>query len=141
MNTSQLPAALRELADRIEAANLLEGNRCSVKIHCYDCADRDTLAAWARMMRRPRADQNSGTHWIRDSGDGGDITVFYEPGLLSGTKTIVMEEEQDISSLLAGVSEVCEFCGREWTEGKDSSHNGGCCDQDAANMPEESETT
>jgi hypothetical protein len=32
---------------------------------------------------------------------------------------------------------VCSFCGRPWTEGQDDPHNGGCCDQDAANMPEE----
>jgi hypothetical protein len=24
----------------------------------------------------------------------------------------------------------CEFCGYRWTEGKESKHNGGCCDKD-----------
>lgn len=36
---------------------------------------------------------------------------------------------------------VCEFCGRPWTERKDDPHNGGCCDQDAANMPGEEPVT
>lgn len=31
----------------------------------------------------------------------------------------------------------CEFCGWEWGEDDDSPHNGGCCDEDAKNMPPE----
>ena len=30
----------------------------------------------------------------------------------------------------------CEHCGYGWTEGKDSPHNGGCCDEDAKVMEE-----
>ena len=33
--------------------------------------------------------------------------------------------------------DVCEFCGRTWTECSQSPHNGGCCDEDAGLMPEE----
>lgn len=32
------------------------------------------------------------------------------------------------------VSSFCSFCGRVWTESKDSPHNGGCCDRDVENM-------
>ena len=28
----------------------------------------------------------------------------------------------------------CEYCGSPWTEGRDSPHNGGCCDEDVALM-------
>lgn len=28
----------------------------------------------------------------------------------------------------------CEFCGAKWTEGDDSPHNGGCCEEDIAIM-------
>lgn len=33
-------------------------------------------------------------------------------------------------------SQVCEFCGAEWTEGA-SEHNGGCCTRDRENVPED----
>ncbi len=36
---------------------------------------------------------------------------------------------------------VCEFCGRPWTEGQSNRHNGGCCDEDTANMPEENQAS
>ena len=29
---------------------------------------------------------------------------------------------------------VCEFCGSDWTEPKDSPHNGGCCGEDSEVM-------
>lgn len=32
---------------------------------------------------------------------------------------------------------ICDSCGRTWTEGDDSPHNGGCCADDVAYMPEE----
>ena len=32
---------------------------------------------------------------------------------------------------------VCSFCGYDWTEAKDSPHNGGCCADDADLMPDE----
>ena len=34
---------------------------------------------------------------------------------------------------------VCSFCGADWTEGAESPHNGGCCDKDIENMPDEAE--
>lgn len=36
---------------------------------------------------------------------------------------------------------VCEFCGCRWTEGVNDTHNGGCCDADAANMPDALDAT
>lgn len=32
---------------------------------------------------------------------------------------------------------VCEHCGAKWTEETSSPHNGGCCDKDCENMPDE----
>ena len=32
------------------------------------------------------------------------------------------------------VESFCSHCGAEWTEGEDSQHNGGCCDEDAKAM-------
>ena len=33
-------------------------------------------------------------------------------------------------NLMVDVESVCEHCGSAWTEGKDSPHNGGCCEKD-----------
>ncbi len=34
------------------------------------------------------------------------------------------------------IEETCEFCGGIWDQPTDV-HNGGCCDEDAENMPDE----
>lgn len=34
----------------------------------------------------------------------------------------------------------CEFCDSYWTELDDSLHNGGCCAEDANNMPDEEDS-
>jgi hypothetical protein len=38
-----------------------------------------------------------------------------------GIKSAITNYDRDL---------VCEHCGVPWTEGKDSPHNGGCCDTD-----------
>lgn len=32
--------------------------------------------------------------------------------------------------------EVCSYCGADWTEPKDSPHNGGCCSKDCKFIPD-----
>lgn len=40
--------------------------------------------------------------------------------------------------LVVETTDLCEFCGRDWTEG-DSPHNGGCCEQDIELMEQSEE--
>ncbi len=35
------------------------------------------------------------------------------------------------------INAYCSYCGYRWGEDEDSPHNGGCCDEDAKNIPEE----
>lgn len=85
MNTSkiELVAALRELANRIEAADMPEDVDIRIEIESYRCYDIERLRFIASLMDgEPKPDKHKGTHWLNGMICGFKATVYYPAGLL-----------------------------------------------------------
>lgn len=98
MNT-QLANDLRALADRIE--QLPDGMSLYVDFKAHAVDSREKLRAMAALMDTPVPHSVSGTHWLTGSFVPHSIcvTAFYRPGLLGATKTVLVEDEADLSLL------------------------------------------
>lgn len=64
----------------------------------------------------------------------GDLTAL-KKSLLTDCADVVNQIERHVDDITSvNVEEVyenvCEYCGAKWTEGPNSPHNGGCCDED-----------
>ncbi len=104
MNASELPQVLRELADRIEAAEV-SGVRCNIDFTIHGVSSRGELAKWAKLIG-PEAEvvNSQHTNYLRTypwrSGIG--FGVHYTPGLLGGgVKTIVSDDKRGLTKLIA----------------------------------------
>ena len=106
MNTQQLVEKLRELADRIEAANIPAGvARPEIEIKCFGpIKSREELAGWVRLMHNPQPYDAGNSHWISGDEDRAEITVWYEPGLLGERiKERVVERTREATHDIAGL--------------------------------------
>lgn len=95
MNATETAKALRDLADRIER-DQPPGDSIRIDVRC-DAANRDSLIAWAYLMRAhgftPASRSSNGTFWIK----GGDfqsveIVAFYSPHQVGGTADDILAE-------------------------------------------------
>ena len=109
MKASELPGALRALADRIEAANIPDGvarPRIDIYVHGPIC-DRKELAAWAGVLLDPipKGAIDGSNYWIGERNNPEcEIIVFYERGLMGQVRTekvVLVEDTEDLGSLLA----------------------------------------
>lgn len=103
MKVSDLPARLRELADRIEAAELPEG-RIRLEIGSYDkhVDTRDKLRQWARFLGTGVDVLASGGNvWLSTYGDI-TASIFFTPGLLGGKRVeTFIDDRAGLAALLA----------------------------------------
>lgn len=76
----------------------------------------------------------------RDAGDFGacrmsgvERTEKEEEALCNEIASQILRHVNDVVSarVIWKTEMICEHCGASWSEGEDSLHNGGCCDEDA----------
>lgn len=105
---SEVVAALRELADRLEQTGPPPGP-VDIRAHltAFDVTDRETLRWFAWLMDAPQAQSRGSHHWIKGRVGEVEISVHYKAGLLGKTKRrtrviVETETEPDVQGLLAG---------------------------------------
>lgn len=109
MNATELAAALRNFADRLESkADELGDVRLKAQIYVNGIDDRSMLKSVVSLMDNPQAQSRKGTHWVRSGGAGDDfqVSAFYTAGLLGPTvtkeiKVVKKERSSDLAGLLA----------------------------------------
>lgn len=104
MTVTELVSSLRAIADRIEA-NPPPESRCCLRLSMHGVNERDTLAAWVRLMDNPAVYVDGGSQWVQGTVCDTDATVtaFYRAGLLSRTKRVRIvdrETQPDLAGLL-----------------------------------------
>ena len=85
MKPSDLPSALRALADRVESLNLseFESTAC-VEVSVYDVTERHELSAWAKAMDEPKPRNGGGARSVSGKiGQDAWITAYHCAGLLT----------------------------------------------------------
>lgn len=108
---AEVPALLRELADRVEAIGLVDHSELSAdfSLSVHHIMDRSDLAKVASLMQRPTLDSSVpcvGGYFA--DGCRGRITAFYEGGILGGERVEVFIDSQ------AGLDALCsEFAAQE----------------------------
>lgn len=105
MNAKETAAALRAMADRLDACEV-PGIQLNINMYHHNISDLPRLKFMASLMsHEPVQRQAKGDAWIRGCFcPGFDITTFYTPGLLGKTRKrkvveVSTEVETDLSLL------------------------------------------
>jgi hypothetical protein len=84
---AELVAAIRELADRIEASETLDCEDFKIEISSYRNYEIERLKSFTGLFDGEIvADKHQGTHWLKGFICGFAATAYYRAGLLGSVK-------------------------------------------------------
>jgi hypothetical protein len=84
---AELVAAIRELADRVEASETLDCDDFRIEISSYHNYEIERLRSFTGLIDGEiKADSNRGTHWVKGFICGFAATAYYKAGLLGRVK-------------------------------------------------------
>lgn len=84
---AELVAAIRELADKVEASESLDCDDFHIAISSYHNYEIERLRAFTGLIDGEiKADKARGVHWVKGFICGFEATAYYRAGLLGSVK-------------------------------------------------------